>query len=249
MDESEDKSLTKKEKRALAREEKRKARESSERSSKMKKWGGIALLLAFVGILGYFFVDWLKTPTPEDAGITIETVENDWIKGSPDAQVTLIEYADFQCPACANYVSPVSQLLEENPESFRAVFRHMPLTSIHRNALSASMAAEAAGIQGSFWEMHDMLFEKQEDWSEEGGPEEKYVQYAKELGLDETAFVEGLDSDEIKSRVNASSASGNSLGVTSTPTFFLNGKRMVIVSTEQFKTDVEDEIRGYTVLE
>ena len=246
MDE-EDKPLTKKEKRALARERKRKERETAARESNLKKWGGIVIALLAVGIIGYFFVNWLRTPSSQKSSTAIETVENDHVKGDSDAPVTLIEYADFQCPACAGFSDAVKDLSENNPDSFRVVFRHMPLASIHSNAISSSVAAEAAGSQDKFWQMHDKLFETQEDWSNEQNPEDKYRQYAQELGLDETKFAEDLESDEVKDRVKASTASGNSLGVTATPTFFLNGKRMTFQSTDQFVSQVEDEIHNLSI--
>lgn len=95
----------------------------------------------------------------------IALLETDQVKGKENASVTLIEYADFQCPACASYAPVVEQLEENYGDRVRFVFRHFPLISIHKNAYAASVATEAAGAQGKFWEMHDLLFERQSEWS------------------------------------------------------------------------------------
>ena len=108
----------------------------------------------------------------------------------------------------------------------RIVYRHFPLTQLHKNSLAASYAAEAASKQGKFWEMHDMLFERQELWSNGENVAETFVGYAKELGLDTEKFKTDMESQDVKDRVKRDMNSGTAAGVPGTPTFFLNGKQI-----------------------
>ena len=169
---------------------------------------------------------------------------DDWIKGGIRAGVTLIEYGDFQCPACASYAGVVKELASTFPNELRIVYRHFPLTQIHRNALPAARAAEAAGKQGKFWEMHDLLFEKQGLWSNEGNAVALFLEYAKSLGLDEEKFKRDYDSSEVRARIEAQLASANALGLNSTPSFLLNGKKLLNPKTlADFQALVEAAIK------
>jgi protein-disulfide isomerase len=243
----EEETLTKKEKRALAKEQKKQAQEKNLMASKLKKllvWVVAGGLVLFVGVKTW---SWVSTPTPEVAGDNVEVTETDWVKGDREAQTVLIEYGDFQCPACANYYPMIKRLHEEIPTGFKTVYRHIPLTSIHRNALISSYAAEAAGNQGKFWEMHDMLYEKQTEWSEETNASVQFIEYAKNIGLDEERFKSDIESDQVKQKVEANMTNANSLGINSTPTFYLNGQRIQPRSYDEFKNLVEDQIRGYSL--
>jgi protein-disulfide isomerase len=221
----EDRQLTKRERRALAKEKKRSERRKREATKRLRNW--IIGLLVFIGLLGggYKTWKWVNTPTevPQDV---LEVKEGDWIKGNPDAEVTLIEFADLECPACAAYSLDTKKLVEQFPNDIRFVFRHFPLVSVHKNATNAARATEAAGKQGQFWEMHDVLFERQSDWSEEGNPLDKFISYINELELDEGKFKSDYESEEVKKEVNDDLLSANQLRLNSTPTFFLNGSRM-----------------------
>jgi protein-disulfide isomerase len=240
----EDKQLTKKEKRVLAKEKKRSERRKRETIRRFKNWfvGLLVIVALFVG--GYKLWEWVNTPTevPQDV---LEIKENDWIKGNPDAKVTLIEFADFECPACAAYSSDTKRLVEQFPNDIRYIYRHFPLVSTHKNASSAARSAEAAGRQGKFWEMHDLLFERQSDWSREGNPLDKFVSYINELELDEDKFVGDYESDEVKQRVNDDLNGANRLRINSTPTFFLNGSRMDTPRNyDEFKSLIESEVNS-----
>ena len=92
-------------------------------------------------------------------------LEEDFVRGNPEAPITIFEYADFQCPACVGFAQYTELLLEYFPETIRVVFRHLPLPSIHDKAFISGMAGEAAGAQGMFWEMHDFLYQNQQQWS------------------------------------------------------------------------------------
>lgn len=176
------------------------------------------------------------TVLPIDAAASL-----DWTKGNKDAKAILIEYSDFQCPACAVYQPVVKQLIEEFGNQMIFAYRHFPLKSIHRNAELAAIASEAAGQQGKFWEMHDLIFEKQKEWSEarKSKAEELFAEYAQSLGLDAARFKNDLDSGELKSKVNNDLISGEAAGVNATPTFFLNGRRVQPRSYEEFRQLIE----------
>ena len=155
-----------------------------------------------------------------------EVSESDWTKGANGAGIILVEYSDFQCPACRNYYPIVKQLTAELVEKVQFVYRHFPLYSVHKNAEKAAIAAEAAGRQGKFWEMHDLIFEHQNEWAEAKDAEEFFMSYADSLSLDKEKFVADLASDEIKDKVVRDYQSGVASRVNSTPTFFLNGERI-----------------------
>ncbi len=178
--------------------------------------------------------------------VNVEVTEEDTFLGNSDAKVTLIEYSDFQCPACKSYEPIIKQLRESyTAEELKFVFRHFPLRSIHPNADLAAQAAESAGEEGKFWEMKDVLFEKQSEWAEEKDPRGFFSAYAQGLGLDVAEFEEDMKSDDdSKERVEKDYQSGVALGINSTPTFILNG---VIIknpqSLDEFKTLIDAELK------
>lgn len=183
--------------------------------------GGIvlALLLTLFGIYKVVTYD----PT---GGLTVAAVDaRDWTKGTAGKPV-LIEYSDFQCPACAAYYPMVKAVVAEFGNRIQFVYRHFPLSNIHKNALASSYAAEAAGKQNKFWEMHDKLFEHQKEWSEDSNANTHFEKYAQELGLNLDTFKKDRDSAEVRDRVAQSYRSGEAAGVPGTPTFFFNGKRI-----------------------
>jgi len=247
LDGSPSRKLTRREKRELAKEAKREVREKSDRTRSIKKlfiWFLTAGIVVFAGFKAW---KWVTAPTPEVAGETTEVTEIDWVKGDPEGKVVLVEYGDFQCPACANYAPLVKKLSEETPVGLKVVYRHLPLTSIHRNAIVAARAAEAAGRQGKFWEMHDLLYEKQTEWSDERNAKDKFVEYAKVLGLDEEKFKSDFDSEDVRKRIESDSLKASQMGLSSTPTFFLNGEKVQPRSFEEFKDLVDDQIRGFNL--
>lgn len=222
---TEEKTLSKKEKRALAKEKKKEERTASERKSGLKNLVIGIVVVGFVVWGGFSFIKWVNEPVPEEVSTAANAVvtEGDWSKGNPDASVVVIEYGDFQCPACAQYYPLTKQVAEELGDDVLFVYRQYPLISIHPNALSAARATEAAGLQGKFWEMHDILYEKQEEWSSNGNVTGKFEEYASEIGLDIDQYKNDLESDVVKDAVNNDIASGNQLQVNSTPSFFVNG--------------------------
>ena len=133
----------------------------------------------------------------------------------------MVEYGDFQWPACANYFPLIKQVEEKYADKVSFQFRHFPLIQIHPNAMAASRAAEAAGNQGKFFEMHDMLYENQDS-----NPTSVFENYASQLGLDMSKYQTDVGSQETNAVINADLKAGQAAGVNSTPTFYLDGKKI-----------------------
>jgi predicted DsbA family dithiol-disulfide isomerase len=148
--------------------------------------------------------------------------ERDHIRGRIDAPLTLVEYADFECPFCGAVTGVVEALRERFGDELRYVFRHLPLTNIHRHAQLAALAAEAAGEQGRFWEMHDLLFQHQDQLEMED-----LLGHAHTLGLDVEEFARAFGRQHLADRVEEDVESANASGARATPTFFIGGRRHV----------------------
>ena len=159
---------------------------------------------------------------PVDTEALMEAlIEDDDIKGDPDAPVTIVEFSDFECPFCARfYTQTLGQIEEEyiNTGKAKIVFRDYPL-SFHQNAQKAAEAAECAGEQGKFWDMHDKLFE-----GGVSGGVSSFKQYAADIGLDTTQFDSCIDSGEMASEVRKDMSDGQSAGIRGTPGFIINGQ-------------------------
>lgn len=178
--------------------------------------------------------------------LSVPVTDADWSIGSSTSQVTLLEYGDFQCPACGAYHPALKQLLAERGDSVRFVFRQFPLITIHPNAMPSALASEAAGKQGKFWEMHDMLYEKQSEWSNESSAEQRFVEYAGKLGLDTSKFINDYRSDVLEKKVNDQYNSGRHSGVLGTPTFYLNGDKIESPNNyDELKKLIDDKIASY----
>jgi protein-disulfide isomerase len=145
------------------------------------------------------------------------------VRGNPDAPVTLEEFADFQCPPCSQFAPFAEELLREYDSRLRVVFRNFPLPG-HEHAREAALAAEAAGLQGKFWEMHDTLYREQEAWSKAPNARELFESYAGTLGLNVDQFKNDMDSDKARERVDSDRALADFLGVKVTPTLFINNR-------------------------
>lgn len=176
-------------------------------------------------------------------------VEITHIKGNPEATVTLVKYSDFQCPACKEFSGVVSDVMEAYGDEIAFEYKHFPLIQIHPHAEAAARAAEAAGQQGKFYEFHDLLFENQEEWSRSVAPGAFFVRYAEALELDLDLFNRHQRSSIIRDKVRAELMEARDQGLTSTPTFFLNGERMVIETYPDFIEQIEQAIGITTTAE
>lgn len=186
---------------------------------------GVVLLIGLWGTWKLLGGSNTATPT-ETPVVDLKITEADWKLGSSSPSATLVEYSDFQCPACKAYTPLVKAFVEKHKDSVQVIYRHFPLQQ-HQNATVAAYYAEAAGLQGKFFEMHDKLFDNQTDWSESKTPEKLFVTYAKELKLDVEKLKTDAASEQVKNAVNADLNSGNVVGVQATPTFFINGKKVL----------------------
>jgi len=154
------------------------------------------------------------------AELRVAVTSKDHMQGPEDAPVTLVEYGDYQCPYCGQAYPIVKRIQKHFGKTLRFVFRNFPLREAHAHAESAAETAEFAGAHGKFWEMHDLLFENQEQL---GGP--LYLELAKKLGLDPAALKQSLADGQYRNRVDSDFAGGTRSGVNGTPTFFINGER------------------------
>lgn len=199
----------------------------------------VAILLAFTGFIVINNKEKASAPDSKSKGNPSEHV-----KGTGD--VTLLEYGDFQCPACAQYHPVVAEVIEKYDGQVKFQFRNFPLVSIHPNAFAASRAAEAAGQQGKFWEMYDKLFTNQQSWSGSKNPKETFDSYAKQLGLDSAKFNDDFASSRTNNVINADIAQAEKVGAQSTPTFVINGKKIdnPRPSLDDFSKVLDDAIKN-----
>jgi len=181
-----------------------------------------AIVIVFGGLLVF---NKRETNTPTENGGK-ETAELTQHKLEGSSGVVLIEYGDFQCPSCGQYHPLLKELKQKYKGKVTFQFRHYPLVEIHQNALVSARAAEAAAMQGKFWEMHDMLFENQTSWSDSTNPTPIFEGYAEKLGLDMDKFRTDIKSEQTNDIVQADRAEARRLGYQSTPTFELNGQKI-----------------------
>jgi protein-disulfide isomerase len=190
-----------------------------------KKLTRIGLVILVVVLVGSFIISQSDRKVDPATFADVETFAiESRVKGNPESDISLVKYSDFQCPACAQAYPVVQGLVEDLGDQFKFEYRHFPLRSIHPNAQLAAQAAEAAGVQGKFWEMHDLLFERQQDWSRSLNPKKVFTEYAQELELNPDRFEFDLESDEVKTKVNNEADEAATLGLRGTPTFLVNGE-------------------------
>ncbi len=195
----------------------------------------ILILLSFWGLYN------LAKQPPIQTNISLGADER--IKGNLNATTTLIEYLDFQCPACAAYHPLINQIYEKYKDKMKFVVRHFPLTTIHSNAMKAAIAAEAAYNQGKFWEFSDMLFKNQNEWANVFNPNDIFIKYANALNLNIEQFKNDLQNQTGKEKINNDIKSGNAIGVNATPTFFLNNQQIQPRSYDEFINIIENIIK------
>ena len=173
------------------------------------------------------------TPTPDPAG-EVRGAEPPHLRGNPNAPVTLEEFGDFQCPSCGTYEPELKKMEAEFGDKLKVIFRELPLLPMHEHALMAAQAAEAAGLQGKFWEMHDLLYENQTKWAEQKDLVPVFVDYAKQIGLNPDQFMKDLNGERVAQRIFQDGKRAHSFGLKGTPSFFVNGKE---AKDEQWKPD------------
>lgn len=214
----------------------------------MKRFTVWIVFFAVIALLVWGVVAGSKKDKIVVGALSVPVSASDWSRGATStAKVTLVEYSDLQCPACAAYEPIVKKLVTNYPNDLKLVYRHFPLITIHVNADYAAGAAEAAGNQGKFWEMHDLLFEKQLEWETSTDPK-IFSDYAATLGLDVEKFAADIASSVTRKKINESYRSGIQSGVQGTPTFFLDGKMITSPhSEEEFNELIKNAIASSTV--
>ncbi len=174
--------------------------------------------------------------TPVDQSVV--TGNNPYFVGPAVAKVTVVEFSDFQCPACKEVNPTVKVLMEQYKDRVKFIYRQYPISSHEFGKLSAQ-AAEAAGLQGRFWEMHDQLFEKSPDLSREN-----ILAIAADLKLDTAKLAADMDSDQVRQRIANDQQDGDKLGVTATPTFFINSTKFTGgLSLSAFKQEIDSRLK------
>ncbi len=189
----------------------------------------IVLTIVIAGLIAAFvFTGKDKAAQTNFNGDAAKVQSDDHTIKAPNEKVILIEYGDYQCPACGAAFAPVKAAVEQLKDQVTFVFRNLPLTSLHPNAFAAARAAEAAAVQGKFWEMHDRLYETQNAWDNVATNQQSLFEgYAQELGLNMDQFKADYASEKIADRINRDVASAKSgFNATGTPTFIVNGKKI-----------------------
>jgi protein-disulfide isomerase len=165
-------------------------------------------------------------------------IANAVVKGPKNAKVTIVEFSDFQCPFCAQSAGLVNDVLKAYPKDVNFVYKQFPLTTIHPNAMGAAKAAVAAGKQGKFWEMHDIMFQN----SRELAPD-KLKEYAGKVGADVARWEKDFNAPETQQQVDKEMQEARAADVQGTPTFFIGGKRVMNRSVDGFKAMIDEELK------
>jgi protein-disulfide isomerase len=166
------------------------------------------------------------------------------VEGPADAPVTLEEFGDFQCPPCGLLHPVLKQMEGEFGPKIRIIFREFPLVPAHEHALAAARSAEAAGLQGKFWPMHDMLYENQKTWKDVFDVRPVFEGYAARIGLDVERYKRDISSEVVQQRIFLDGKRGHSLKVTGTPTVFINGREIPFESLapEKLRVVIQKEL-------
>lgn len=191
----------------------------------------IILAVVIAALIGLFVVT--KPDSTENGsssniqGDPASIQSDDHVLGKKNSKVVMIEYLDFQCPSCGAYYPIVKDVEADYKDKVAFVVRHYPIIQIHPNAFSAARAAEAAGDQGKFFEMHDKLYETQQAWGQVTSNQQQLFEgYAEELGLNLDQFRKDYSSEATSERINRDVKTGKQMGVEGTPTFFINGEKI-----------------------
>ncbi len=197
--------------------------------------GILAATVAIIGAAVFLF----NKPTPPPTPLAREELvaPDSFSIGNASASAYLVEFSDFQCPACRAFAPAVDELVTKYPDKLLFVYRHFPLAK-HEFAKPAAMAAEAAGQQGKFWEMGKLLFENQDKLSGS-----LWANLADELRLDRVKFDAALNSQDLKAKIDRDEIAAIQLKLPGTPSFFLNGVRLTVASPGELKAAVENVIK------
>lgn len=189
----------------------------------------IVLLIALTQRITHLEGSFFSTPAPEIVDRIPD--EQGHILGSQNAPVTVVEFADFQCPYCAGAELIVKQIISQYPGKIKFVYRHFPLTTIHPYAMPSAVASECANEQGKFWEMHDKIFERQQELEGDSLSKDFFLTIADELGMNSYGFGDCMGGQAVNSYITQDISDGLKYGVNGTPTFFVNREKILGVSS------------------
>ena len=231
--------MNKREEQRRRREEKQRAAEKSQGTRKLLGKFALYFLLPVFGlVVAYAYLNQAPTYSP------VEVAENDHLRGDREAPVTIVVYADFQCPACATENETMLRLWPEISENSHLIFRHFPITTTHPHSWTASLYAEAAGRQGRFWEMHDALFQTQRLWSPLRDVEEEFDSYALGLNLDLEQLHADMEDEALIAKIRADQRGGNAAGVRGTPAVFIEGRQLARPSASRIREAIAEASAG-----
>ena len=202
--------------------------------SKYRPFVAIAIIVAVLVIVGFVLIRARRSQLVFDDGLAgVQTAPSNQAtpRRPSDVVVTLEEFGDYQCPPCGLLHPTLKSLRQEFGPNLNFVFRNLPLTSIHKNALVAAQAAEAARVQNKFWEMHDLLYENQKLWEEDINPRSIFIKFASDLGLDVPRFTKDMGDTQIQLRIQADQDAAAQMGIVGTPTIVIEGRRMTPEAT------------------
>lgn len=204
----------------------------------------IGVVVIAGGILLAVFGQGNRTPADRQqlVDMNLAVGQASHVTGNPGAAVTLVEFGDFQCPACSAAEPAIKQILSQYGGQIRFIFRNFPLP-MHQNAMIAAEAAEAAGNQGKYFEMHDKLYETQDQWSTRQNPLDTFVGYAQILGLNVEQFKQAVQQNKFAALISQDETAGNRLGINATPTFILDGQLFVGVPDQTLVNAIVTELK------
>ena len=209
----------------------------------MSKQFAAVLAAIIIGFVGIILITNHKTATSTTKNNASGLSQH--IEGSKASGVTLVEYGDYECPFCDEYFPTVRTVYAEFKDQIQFQFRNFPLVNVHQNAFAAARAAEAAGLQGKFWEMHDMLYDNGnwQVWSKATDPTPYFKQFAGQLGINTATFTTDFGSSKVNNTIQADMSEGTKLNIQGTPTFFLDGKMVTIPNNvSSFEKVIKAEI-------
>lgn len=204
---------------------------------------GVATLILIVGAIFFLGKSSQSQSGPIPKADNSILLKDDSFKvATASAKVTIVEFSDFQCPACKSVQPTVDQILKDYRGKVNFYYRHFPLPQ-HKNAIPAALAAEAALEQGKFWEMANILFSKQEEWAESSNAKDLFLDYTKELNLNEDQFKKDLENNKFTQKIERDNTDALTLKLNSTPTFFVNGEKVPgALSYSEFKSRIDAEL-------
>jgi protein-disulfide isomerase len=206
--------------------------------AKLAPWAGATALVVLAVVVLYLFTGAAATETSKAAPLA----STDITYGPENPELTVIEYSDFQCPFCAEYAKWLTELRAKYGDRVQFVFRNYPLSN-HEWATLAAKVGYAASLQGKFWEMHDLLFQRQDEWAASSDPRPLFDSYAESLGLDMDKFHADADAQSTLDFIKKQAAEGKKAGVTHTPWFVIGDKSVLPRSLEQFDKAIQEALR------